>query len=110
MQIEHATLAAVLHARAGETDVGALLAAVRAVGGPREDGEGSRADLAFGAVVLLEHLDVGIRGQAVLADRWEIGRLPARPVQVLLDLGWHDDGGGVFVAVVGRANLEGDGE
>ncbi len=68
-----------------------------AVGRPREDGKRSRTDLAFGAIVLLEHLDVRIRREAILADGGEVGGLPAGTIQVLLDLGRH---GGELVALV----------
>lgn len=50
-------------------------------------------DLAFGAVVLLEHLHVRILGQAGLADRGEVRRLPAGAVKVFLHLGRHDERG-----------------
>ena len=70
-------LAAVLEAGACEADVGSLLSR-GAVGLPAEDGEGSRADLAFSAVVLLQHLHIGAVRQAFLADGGEVGRLPAR--------------------------------
>ena len=47
-------------------------------------------DLAFGAVVLLEHLHIRVLGQAGLADRGEIRRLPAGAVEIALHLGGHD--------------------
>jgi hypothetical protein len=40
-------------------------------------------------VVLLQHLHVGVVGQAFLADRREISRLPPAAIQILLDLGRH---------------------
>lgn len=48
-------------------------------------------NLAFGAVVLLQHLDIGVLGKAVLTHRWEVGRLPPGAVQVVLDLGRHGE-------------------
>lgn len=81
-------MAAVLEARAGQTDVGAF-AARGAVGFPFEDCEGSGADLAFFAVVLFYHLYVGVLGETVFANGGEVGGFPAGAVQVLLDLGGH---------------------
>jgi hypothetical protein len=43
-------------------------------------------------MVILKHLHVGVVGQAVLADRGEIGGLPARAVEILLDLRRHGVG------------------
>lgn len=63
-----------------------------AVGGPAEDGKGSRAELAFGAIVFFEHLNVGIVGETGFANGWEVGRLPTGAVEVLFDLRRHRDG------------------
>jgi hypothetical protein len=49
-----------------------------AVGFPAEDGEGSRADLAFCAVVLLQHLHICAIRQAFLADGRKVSGLPSR--------------------------------
>ncbi len=98
LQVHDAALAGVLEAGARQADVGAPLAPVRPpVARPAEHGEGPRAQLALGAVVLLEHLDVGVLGQAVLAHRGEVGGFPPGPVEVLFDLGGH--GGGVSSSV-----------
>jgi len=70
-------LAAVLEAGACEADVGSLLSR-GAVGLPAEDGEGSRADLALCAVVLLQHLHIGAIRQAFLADGRKVGSFPTR--------------------------------
>lgn len=40
-------------------------------------------------MVVLQHLDIRVVGETVLADGGEIGRLPAGAVQVLLDLRRH---------------------
>jgi hypothetical protein len=40
-------------------------------------------------MVFLEHLDVWVFRQAVLTDGWEVGGLPPRPVEVLLNLRGH---------------------
>lgn len=91
-QVEHAALAAVLETGTCEADIGALLARCT-VCLPAEDGEGTGAldelvsysshtdtmrtyNLAFGAVVLLQHLHVRVLGEAVLTHGWEIRRLP----------------------------------
>jgi len=68
-------LTAVLQTGACEANVGSLLSR-GAVGFPAEDGEGSRADLAFCAIVLLQHLHVLAIRQAFLADGREVGCLP----------------------------------
>jgi hypothetical protein len=47
---------------------------------------------AFSAIILLDHLDVGVVGEAVLADGGKVGRLPARAVQILLNLRRGHDG------------------
>lgn len=60
-----------------------------AVGAPLKDGKGPRAQFTLGGVILLEHLDVGVLGEAGLADGGEVGGFPAGAVQVLFDLGWH---------------------
>jgi hypothetical protein len=46
-------------------------------------------DLALCTMVLLEHLDVRVVWEAVLTHRWEIGRLPARAIEVLFNLKSH---------------------
>lgn len=68
-------LTAVLEAGACEADVGSLLSR-GSVGFPAEDGEGSRADLAFCAVVLLQHLHILAIREAFLADGREVSGLP----------------------------------
>jgi hypothetical protein len=81
-------LAAVLQAGAGQADVGAL-ASCCSVCFPPEDGEGSRANLAFGIIIRLDHLNVWIVGETVLADRGEVGGLPTGAIEILLDLRRH---------------------
>jgi hypothetical protein len=49
----------------------------------------------FCSVVILQHLDVGVVREAVLADGGEVGRLPTGAVEVLLDLRRHGAGCGV---------------
>ena len=44
-------------------------------------------------MVFFQHLDVGVVGQARLADGWKVGGFPAGAVEVLFDLGGHDDDG-----------------
>lgn len=47
-------------------------------------------NLAFCAVVLLDHLHVWVLGETVLADGGEVSGLPPGAVEVLFDLcGWH---------------------
>ena len=91
-QVKHTTLAAVLQSRAGQTYIGTF-GAGRAVGLPGEDGKGSSADLAFGAMVGLEHLNVRVIREAIgFANGRKLCRLPAGAVEILLDLwGRHDD-------------------
>jgi len=72
-------LAAVLETGACQADVCAFAAGC-AVCFPAEDGEGSRADFAFFAIVLLDHLNVGVLREAVLADGREVGGFPAGAV------------------------------
>lgn len=85
-------MTAVLETGACQADVGAL-AARGAIGFPFEDCEGTRADFTFFAVVLLYHLDVGVFGEAGLADGGEVGGFPAGAVEILFDLRRH---GGVL--------------
>lgn len=47
-----------------------------------EKSERSTADLAFSAVVFLEHLNVWIVWQALLANTRHVCRLPSTPVHV----------------------------
>lgn len=63
-----------------------------AVGGPLKNGKGPRTELAFGAIVFFEHLDVRIFGKAGFADAGEVGGFPARAIQILFYLGRHDGG------------------
>lgn len=81
-------MAAVLEARTGEADV-RMFRSSRSVCLPCKDGEGTRAYLAFRAMVVLQHLDIRVVGETVLADGGEVGRFPAGAVQVLLDLRRH---------------------
>lgn len=103
-------MAAVFQTRTGEADVG-LFEARGAVGGPAEDGEGPRAELAFKAGLLLGHLDEGVvgGGEAVVADRGKGGELGAGAIRVGLGAcGWHfgcslvvvTDGGGIVGCVL----------
>jgi hypothetical protein len=45
--------------------------------------------LTFCSVVILQHLNVGVIWETVLADRGEVGGLPAGAVEILLDLRRH---------------------
>ena len=81
-------MAAVLQTGAGETDVSSL-ASCCTVCFPSKYCERPRADFAFGIVVGLDHLNIGIVRETVLADGREVGRLPARAVQILLNLWRH---------------------
>lgn len=45
--------------------------------------------LTFCAVIILQHLDVGVIWQTVFTDRGEVGGLPAGAVEILLDLRRH---------------------
>jgi hypothetical protein len=47
---------------------------------------GDTYDLAFGSVVLLQHLHVRVVREAAFTDGWKISRLPPGPVEVLFDL------------------------
>lgn len=81
-------MAAVLETSAGQADVGAF-ASCCSVCFPPEDGEGSRANLALGIIICLDHLNVWIVWETVFADRGEVGGLPTRAVEILLDLRRH---------------------
>jgi hypothetical protein len=81
-------LTAVLEPGAGQADVGAL-ASCCSVCFPPEDGEGSRANLAFGIIICFDHLNVWIVRETVFADRGEVGGLPTGAVEILLDLRRH---------------------
>lgn len=48
-------------------------------------------NLAFCAVVFLDHLHVGVFGETVFADGWEVGGLPTGAVEVVLDLWCRHD-------------------
>jgi hypothetical protein len=93
-KVEHAALTTVLQACAGQTDVGPLRPR-GPIGLPAEDGERSGADLAFGSVIFLQHLNVRVVGEAVFAAGREICGFPPRTVEILFDLGWRHDGGSV---------------
>lgn len=64
--------------------------------------ERSAYNLAFCAMVFLEHLNVRIVGQAVLAHGGEVGGLPSGPVQILLNL-WR---GHVVVELISCASTQ----
>lgn len=81
-------MATVLEAGACETDISAL-ASCCAVCFPFEYCKGSSANLAFFSVVLLDHLDVWVLREAILADRGEVRGFPTRAVEILLDLRRH---------------------
>lgn len=49
-------------------------------------------NLALGAVVFFEHLDIWVLGKTVFAHGGEVSGLPARAVEVMFDLGRHGDG------------------
>lgn len=83
-------MAAILEARASEADICSLLTGC-AVRFPAEDCERSCADFAFGIMVAFEHLDVVVLWEAVLADGGKVCSLPARAVQILLDLRRHGE-------------------
>lgn len=51
-------------------------------------------NLALCAVVLFQHLYVGVFRKTVLAYRWEVCGLPTRAVEIMLNLGRH--GGWVY--------------
>lgn len=84
-------MTAVLQSRAGETYIGTF-AARCAVGLPLEDGEGSGTDLAFFAMVLLDHLNEGVIGETIFADGGKIGGFPTGTIEILFDLRGHFDG------------------
>lgn len=46
--------------------------------------------LTFCSVVILQHLNVGVIRETVLADRGEVGCFPTGAVEILLDLRRHD--------------------
>lgn len=81
-------MAAVLETGAGQADVSTLRSCC-SVCFPPEDGEGSGANLAFGIIIRLDHLNVWIVGETVFADRGEVGGLPTGAVEILLDLRGH---------------------
>lgn len=56
-------------------------------------GEQDTYDFAFRAVVVLQHLHIGILRQAVLTHRRKVCALPAGPVEILFDLRRHFDMG-----------------
>ena len=65
----------------------------RAVGFPAEDGEGAGAEVAGFAVVVFEHLHVGVvLREAAFADGGEVGGFPAAAVEVVFYLGGHGFG------------------
>ena len=79
LQIQEAGLADILQLGAGLTDLG-LFEAHLGAGTPAEDGEGTRANLALLAVLLLGHAQVGVVTQAGLAQDGKVGILPVLPV------------------------------
>jgi hypothetical protein len=46
-------------------------------------------NLALGAVIFFQHLHIWVFGKTVLTNGWEVRRLPAGAVEVMLDLGRH---------------------
>ena len=52
-------------------------------------------NLAFCAVVLFQHLHVGVFRKTIFAYRWEVCGLPTRAVKIMLNLGRH--GGWVYL-------------
>jgi hypothetical protein len=48
-------------------------------------------NLALGAVVFFQHLDIWVLRKTVFAHGREVSRLPARAVEVMLDLWRHGD-------------------
>ena len=79
LQVEEARLADVLQLGAGLTDLG-LLEPHFCPRAPAEDCVGPRAYLAFLAVLLLRHPDVGIVSETCLTQYWEVRILPVLSV------------------------------
>ena len=59
----------------------------------------------YSSIILLQHLHVGVLRQTSLTHGWEIGCLPARAIQVLLDLRRHLRGDDAWLSSrLGRGN------
>ncbi len=89
-KVEHAALTTILQTCTGQADVGPLRPG-GPIGLPAEHGEGSSAELAFSPIVFLQHLNVGVVGQAVFAAGREVCGFPPRTVEILFDLRWRHD-------------------
>ena len=55
-------------------------------------GEWAGTDFTFSTIVLFQHLNIWVVGQAVFAAGREICGFPARTVEILFDLWWRHDG------------------
>jgi hypothetical protein len=79
LQVKETSLTDILQLGAGLADF-RLLEAHLGPGTPAEDGEGTGADLALLAVLLLGHPQVGVITQARLAEDGEVRVFPVLPI------------------------------